>query len=106
MKRKRSSAAERKPGNFDAGLRQRATAFLTLRVPSELQPDYTPDSLADRLIAACARDEGIDPDALELAELAGGEYEEWIAAAKTEELKAYYTTSRELLGEIVAAGRR
>lgn len=62
--------------------------------------------MADRLIAACARNEAIDPDALELAELACGDYDELIAAAKTEELKAYYTTSRDLLAAIIETGRR
>lgn len=106
MKRKRSSPAGPKPGNFDASLRQRAAAFLALPAPIELQPNYVPDSLADHLIAACARNEEIDPDALEIAELACGEYEALIAAAQTEELKAYYTRSRDLLVEIVEAGRR
>lgn len=106
MKRRRASPAGPKRGNFDAGLRQRAAAFLVLPVPIELQPDYAPDSLAARLLAACARDEGIDPDGLELAELACGEYEELIAAARTEELKTYYARSRDLLVEMIAAGRR
>lgn len=106
MKKKRSSPAGAKPGNFDARLRQRAAAFLALPIPPELQPDYVPDSLADRLIAACSKNEAIEPDALEIAELACAEYEELIAAAQTEELKTYYVTSRDLLGKIIETGRQ
>ena|SRR5688572_7982338 len=106
MKRRRSGPAAAKPGNFDPGLRQRATAFLALPVPRELQPDYVPDSLADRLIAACSKNEAIEPEALEIAELACAEYEESIAAARTEELRTYYATSRDLLGKIIETGRQ
>jgi len=106
MKKKRSRVTGAKPGKFDASLQQRAAAFLARPIPEELHPDYLSDSLADRLIAACARNEAIDPEALELAELASGEYEELIAAAQSEELKTYYATSRDLLVEIVEAGRR
>lgn len=105
MKRKRSTPTAPKPGNFDPGLRERAAAFLARPIPGELQPHYVPDSLADRLLAACGRNEEIDPEALELAELACGEFDELIAAARTEELKTYYVRSRDLLAEIVHAGR-
>lgn len=105
MKNKRSRPAGRKSGNFDAGLRQRAAAFLALPIPAELQPDYVADSLADRVIAACARNEGIDPELLELAELASGEYDGFIAGARTGELRSYYTGSRDLLAAIIEAVR-
>jgi hypothetical protein len=106
MKNKRSRPPVRKSGDFDAGLRQRAAAFLTQPIPAELQPDYVADSLADRLIAACARNDGVDPELLEIAELACGEYDDFIAGARTEELRDYYTKSRDLLADIVEAGRR
>lgn len=105
MKRKRSRPAAPPPGNFDAALRQRATAFRARPVPAELQPGFVADSLADRLIAACARNEGFEPELLELAELACGEYEAFIAGARTEELRLYFAESRDLLTEIIAAGR-
>ena len=105
MSNKRSRRATRKPADFDASLRQRAIAFLAQAVPAELQPDYAAGSLADRVIAACGRNERIDPELLELAELASGEYDEFIAGAKTRELRAYYTESRDLLAGILAAAR-
>jgi hypothetical protein len=105
MKRKRSRHTEPLSGNFDDALRQRAAAFLALPVPVELRATYVADSLAERVIAACARNEFIDPELAELAELAGGEYEGLIAGARTEELRKYGTTSRELLADIVAAAR-
>lgn len=103
-KNKQSHPAVPRLGNYDPGLRQRAADFLALPIPAELQPHYVAGSVADRLIAACASNERVDPDLLELAELACGEYDEFIAGARTPELKAYYTTSRDLLAAIIDAG--
>lgn len=103
-KNKPSHPADPAPGNFDPGLRQRAADFLARPIPAELQPNYVAGSVADRLIAACARNEGIDPDLLELGELACGEYDEFIAGARTPELRTYYASSRDLLREIIDAG--
>src|SRR5688572_23285877 len=54
MKTKRSRPAVKKGGDFDPNLRRRAAEFLAGPVPGELQPHYLADSLAERVIAACA----------------------------------------------------
>ena len=99
-----SNRAVPRPGYFDPGLLQRAADFLARPITEELQPNYLAGSVADRLIASCARNEGIYPDLLELGELACGEYDEFIAGARTPELRTYYASSRDLLREIIDAG--
>lgn len=105
MKNKRSRPKARTSGNFDSALQQRAISCLAQPIPAELQPDYVADSLTERVVAMCARNEAIDPELLELAELAIGEYDEAITGAKTTELKTYFAGSRDLLAEIAAAIR-
>jgi hypothetical protein len=95
----------RTSGSFDPALQQRAAAFLARPIPDELRPNYVCGSLAERMIAACARNEAIDPELLELAELAIGEYDDIVVSAKTGELRSYFAGSRDLLAEIVAAVR-
>lgn len=105
MKKKRSRHTGPLSGNFNDALRQRAAAFLALPVPVELRATYVAGSLAERVIAACARNEFVDPELAELVELAAGEYDGLMVDTKTEELRSYYTTSHDLLVEIVAAVR-
>jgi len=102
MKRPRRPAAA-KPGNYSPALRERAAGFLTGPIPAELKPHHVPGSLAERIMAVCARGEALDPELREIAGLAVVEYDDAIAGARTEELKAYYAESRALLADILTA---
>ena len=83
-------------------LQRRAAAFVDRAIPSELQPHYVPGSVAEIVITSCARGDTVDPELLQLAELAAQEYEDAIRQAHTRELKDYYGECQAILRAIVA----
>jgi hypothetical protein len=84
-------------------LRERAAKFLTGPIPAELKPHHVPGSLAERIMAVCARGQALDPELQEIAGLAMDEYDDAIEGAQTDELKAYYAESQALLADILTA---
>ena len=92
--------ASERPHNDD--LRLRAEAFVGRAIPLELRPHYVPGSIADIVIASCARGESIDAELLELAGISAQEYDGAIRQAHTQELKDYYRECQTILRAIVA----
>lgn len=104
MKKPRPRTASLPEDAVVSELQHRAAAFLARPIPVELQPHYVADSIAERIITACAQGEALDPDLRELAEIAAPEYDELAAQARTDELRAYYAESHALLAAILRAG--
>jgi hypothetical protein len=73
-----------------ATLQERAKALLARPIPSELAPDYVPNSMADIFIAAYAKNGALDDEALEMIGLCAMEAASAAESYKTDEARAYF----------------
>ena len=89
-------------GPHDDDLRRRAEALVGRAIPPELRPHYVPGSIADIVIASCARGESIDAELLELAGISAQEYDGAIRQARTQELKNYYRECQIILSGVTS----
>jgi hypothetical protein len=80
-------------------LQQKASEFLELPVPKEIQ--YVPGSLVEVFLRAYAEGVELDPELIELAEIGAMELDGAVDAHSTSEAKTYFRDCKAILQRIL-----
>jgi hypothetical protein len=84
---------------MSTALQLRAKQFLERPVPSEIK--YVPGSLVEIFLAAYSQGEELDPELIELANIAAAELENAADAHSTSDAKAYFQDCKAIMEQIL-----